>query len=445
MKQLTIKNASLLAVATASLATIATFSKSFVPFYLFGSSQIFLVSCLFGTILVIASRRELLTNATYATDVIILIGLLYSTVVACFFIYSFRMVPTTYLLGILILHAIFVTFGFAAARALRAVYAILLVQAAIVLIYIVQYAIRFGDPMRGGFLQDVFASGNDRYIAFHNNIGTALGIAALAGLGITSGRSKLLVLALIPFVLWFQFHIASRTSIAALACGLAFLAAAEISIRSKRRAFVGLIALTISGISAAGFFYWYALQDRNVSPVSPDAISRTIREIQSDNPGFRLQIWSRTWQRIATEPNRLPLGRGVGAYPLDEGHGAPDWLLRKTEAAGFYPHNIHLELLYETGIAGFATFTALALLPLLFSFKQWDKLSEAERAAVALYVFYLTSIQVSGSFAYSYDFQFFFGLVAGVVALKRLELGENGGVAMRSSTSILPEIEKSPT
>jgi O-antigen ligase len=186
---------------------------------------------------------------------------------------------------------------------------------------------------------------------------------------------------------------------------------------------VSFAVLAIVGAIAAGYFYTYALSDKDVSSVSPDAVSRTIREIQSQNPGFRLQIWSRTW-RIGTEPNRLLTGRGVGMYPLDEGHGAPDWLLRKTEGAGFYPHNIHLELLYETGILGSAVFAALALLPLFFSLKYWDKFSNAERAAISLYVFYLASIQISGSFAYSYDFQFFFGLAAGVVALKRMELAE---------------------
>jgi O-antigen ligase len=300
------------------------------------------------------------------------------------------------------------------------------------LIYIVQYTIRIGDPMRGGFLQDIFASGNDRYIAFHINIGTALGVAVLAGLGITSGRTRFVALALIPLVFWLQFYIAARTSIVALACGLAFLAGADVWIRSKRLALVCLVILAVSGAFTAKFFYSYAAQDRDVSLASPDAVSRTIREIQSHNPGFRLQIWSRTWQRITSEPNALLLGHGVGVFPIDEGHGAPDWLLRKTDAARFYPHNLHLELLYETGISGFLIFTVLTLLPLFFSLKHWDRFSAPERAAIALYVFYLVSVEISGSFAYSYDFQFFLGLAVGVVALKRMELTENGGVAMRS-------------
>src|SRR5262249_18481975 len=108
------------------------------------------------------------------------------------------------------------------------------------------------------------------------------------------------------------------------------------------------------------------------------------------------------------------------------------------------PHNVHLELLYETGIPGFLIFTALTLLPLFFSLKHWDRFSAPERAAIAIYVFYLVSVEISGSFAYSYDFQFFFGLAAGVVALKRRELVEASAGLMPPNASPLPEIQKTP-
>jgi hypothetical protein len=46
-------------------------------------------------------------------------------------------------------------------------------------------------------------------------------------------------------------------------------------------------------------------------------------------------------------------------------------------------------------------------------------LPDAEKAAMAMYVFSLASVALSGAFAYSYDFQFFLGLAIGVVALNR--------------------------
>lgn len=61
-----------------------------------------------------------------------------------------------------------------------------------------------------------------------------------------------------------------------------------------------------------------------------------------------------------------------------------------------------------------------------------------------LYVLNLVIVQTSGSFGYSYDIQFFFSLAAGVVALKRRELSETGGLAMRPDASPLPEIQKTP-
>ena len=49
----------------------------------------------------------------------------------------------------------------------------------------------------------------------------------------------------------------------------------------------------------------------------------------------------------------------------------------------------------------------------------WRALPAAEKSAIAMYVFSLASVAISGAFAYSYDFQFFIGLAIGVVALKR--------------------------
>ena len=132
-----------------------------------------------------------------------------------------------------------------------------------------------------------------------------------------------------------------------------------------------------------------------------------------------MQIWKRTIDHIASEPDRLLLGRGIGVYAIDEGFGPPNWLLKPAEGSKYYPHNIYLEVLYETGLAGLLPVIALTLLPLCISLGRWNKYGTADQAAILLYVFYLVAMLISGSFAFSYDFQFFLGLSIGVVALSR--------------------------
>src|SRR5438309_1656999 len=82
------------------------------------------------------------------------------------------------------------------------------------LIIIVQYTMRFGDPMRDGYLHDVFGVGiSGIFITFHQSIGLVLGLAALAAVGLTANRTRSLSFAALPFVLVFLFHIAARTAI----------------------------------------------------------------------------------------------------------------------------------------------------------------------------------------------------------------------------------------
>jgi len=223
----------------------------------------------------------------------------------------------------------------------------------------------------------------------------------------------------LPFIFLFLAHIAARGAMVALAFSLLFWAGATLWVRSRKFASAVLGTVIVIAVVASGLFYEYALRDKDVDKVAPEAVSRTIRA----HPQFRLQIWTRAIDRFASEPGRLPFGRGVGVFPIDEGYGPPNWLLRPTEGSKHYPHDVYLELLYEAGLAGFLVFATLALLPLFFSLRHWNR---------------------SGSFAYSYDIQFFFSLAAGVVALKRRKLSETGGLAMRPDASPLPEIQKTP-
>jgi O-antigen ligase len=405
----------------AATVTTAAFAKSFVPFYLIGSTPIFVITCLLGTLLLAISWREILKTAVHATDIVLALALLYGVVIANYLVYSSGQVAVTHLVGIVLFHCLFLVFGFAAARALVPIYVVLLAQAAVYSIFIAIYTLRFGDLMRNGFVQDVFGVGVPEMAnTFHQNMGAALALAVLAAFGFGARWIRLSALAALPLVLLLMFHIAARTALVSLLGSLIFRAWARLWVRSKRFALISLSVFLVSGTLASGLFYSFALQDKNVDSAAPDAVSRTIREIQSHDPALRLEIWARAWRRIAAEPDRLPFGHGIGTYSIDEGFGAPTWLLDKSTK--HYPHNAHLELLYETGIAGLLIFTFITLYPIVVALKFWNGLSTPQRAAVSLYVFYLLSVEISGSFAYSYDFQFFLALAIGVVGLRRREL-----------------------
>jgi O-antigen ligase len=433
-----------LAGLTAAVVTTATFAKTFLPFYLIGSTQIFTITSTFGIVLVAVNWRQLYDSASKVTDVIIVLGLLYGVTIISYLSSSYPVVPVTYLLGILIFHALFLIFGFAAARALRVVLLMLMGGAAVYLVVIARYTLLFGDLMRGGYLHDLFGVGVSAiFITFHLNIGNLLGLAALAALGLGSTRiRKILATGALLLVLIFMFHIAARTALVALLVSLIFLAGAALWVRSRKWALLSALAVLVAGALASGIFYQRALENIAVDALAPDAISRTIREIQDPRPLFRIQIWQRAWQRILSEPDRLLLGRGIGIYPVDEGFGAPDWLLRPTEGSKYYPHNVHLEMLYETGIVGLLLLGILSLFPLVSAIRRWPMLSLMERSAIAIYVFNLLSAELSGSFAFSYDFQFFFALAVGVIAANRLR----GTTAQPLLPSLRPaeEVQASP-
>ncbi len=412
----------------AAVVTTATFAKSFVPFYLIGSTPIFAATCLVGLVLVALNWRQFSDDAGYAVDVLIVMGLLYGTVAASYLVNSLHRVPATDLVGILVFHALFIVFGFAAARATKVVFAMLLAQAAIYLIVVIQYTIRFGDLMRDGYLHDIFDLGITSVFVttLHLQMGMSVALALLAALGLSSGHGRYLVLAMVPVAFWFMFHTAARTAMVALASSLAFLAFADLWGRSRRLAIASLITIVISAATAAVLFYNFALRDKAVDAIATDAFSRTVREIQSDDPGFRLPIWERTWQRIISDPAHIVLGKGVGSFAIDEGLGPPDWLIRKTEGARHSPHNIHLDMLYESGLLGMLMFTIVAAFPLVVSLRYWSLLSASEASVILMYIFWLVSEEISGGFAFTYDFQFFLALAIGVVAQKRKELAAAG-------------------
>jgi O-antigen ligase len=344
-------------------------------------------------------------------------------VVVNFLTHSLAQVPITYLAGILIFHGMFLVFGFAAARAMRAVLLVLVAGAAIYTAVIVQHSVRFGDVMRGNHINDIFGVGDPLlFNTFHQNIGIVLGLGLLAALGLVSSRGRLALAGIaVPILLVFLFHIAARAALVALVCSLLFLGFAACWVRWRKAAGLALAAAIVALTAASGILYRHGVADRDVDPVAADAISRTIRELHDSDPEFRMQIWSRALDHIVSEPQLLPFGRGVGMFPVNDGFGPPDWLLHPTRGSTHYPHNIYLEFLYETGIAGLLPFTFLSLFPLVASLRLWQRFSSAEKSVIAIYVFELVSSQFSGAFARSNMEQFFLALAIGVIALKRAE------------------------
>jgi O-antigen ligase len=412
----------LLTGVTAAAATTAAFAKMFLPFHMIGSTAIFVAASAIGAMLIIVCWRQLFEMADKVVEFLLVAGGFYILVIINFLILSRPNVPTTHLLGILVFHALFMLLGFATARALNVLLMMLLGAAAIYLIAILHYAIRFGDLEKHGYLQDIFGFGDPAvFNTFHQNIGFVFGLAVLAAFGLASPRiKKLASFSVLPITLLFLVYISARGALVAVVFSLIFWLSADLWLRSRKLGLIGVVAIVLAVAITSGFFYRYALHNKDVNARAPDAISRTIREIQDPNPGLRLQIWARAWDRVATEPSKLLLGRGIGIYPIDEGSGAPDWLLRPTEGSKNYPHNVHLETLYETGIVGLLLFSILTIMPLVWSLRRWSAFSSVEKAGVATYVFTLVSSELSGAFAYLYLLQFFLAIVVGTIALKRI-------------------------
>jgi hypothetical protein len=405
---------------TATIVTTAAFAKTFVPFYLIGSTAIFAATCASGAVLVAVGWRQICAMARKIPDVLVVLTAFYALVLVGFLIHSRPAVPITHVVGILAFHGLFMIFGFSAARAPKAVLGMLLCAAVIYLIVIVQYIARFGDLMQEGHLQDIFGLQDPEiFETLYQNIGIMLGLAALAGVGLSSNRiRRIFVIGALPLLLLFLFHISARGALVAFVCSLVFLAGAALWVRSKKLALFAAVIVFVAAIFASALSYQHALQSKNLGS---DTISRTIREIQHPTPGLRLDIWTQAWHRISSEPDRLLFGRGVGMYPVIESFGAPDWLLRKTEASRHYPHNVYLEMLYETGIVGLLLFGILTLLPLVLALGRWHLFSLVQKSAISMYVFHLISSQFSGSFAFGYLDQFFFAFAVGIVALSRTD------------------------
>jgi O-antigen ligase len=419
-------NTQTLARWTSATVTVAVLAKTFVPFYLIGSTAIFVATVAVGLVLVALSWRPIFDAAGRVPNALIVTALFYAMIVVSFLTYSHAAVPLTHLWGILIIHGIMLIFGFSAARALKMVLLVLFGAAAIYAALLALHAQRFGGVTKGINIDDIFGIGVPAiYITFHQNIGLVIGLGALAALGLVSNCIKqVFALFVAPVVMLLLFHIAARGALVSFAVSLVFWGLAACWVRSKRIAILSTTAIVIVATTISIVFYQRATHDHDINPAGLDAISRTIRELQDPNPGFRLPIWTRTLHAIVNEPDSLLFGRGIGMFPVNDGF-VPDWLLHPTEGSKHYPHNVHMEILYETGIAGLLLFSILTALPIITSLRRWSAFSSAEKSAVAIYVFTLATSEISGGFAYAYILQFFLALTVGVIALKNTSKIEN--------------------
>jgi hypothetical protein len=265
---------------TAAVVTTAAFAKTFLPFYLIGSTTIFVASCALGVPLVVVSWRPILNMAIKVADFFVILAVPCILIIANFLIFARPAVPTTHLAGILIFHASFIIFGFSAARALRAVLLTLLSAGVIYSIVLLQYVARFGDVVQRGYLQDVFGVGDPIVFGtFHQNIGIVLGFAALAGVGLASNRLRqICTMAALPLVGLIMFHISARGALVALICSLLFLVGAAFWVYSRRLALTAVLAVIITATSVSALLYQRAIHDKDLYKAT-DAFSRTVREI----------------------------------------------------------------------------------------------------------------------------------------------------------------------
>src|SRR5437870_4559993 len=102
-----------LAGLTAAIVTVAAFAKTFVPFYLIGSTAIFAGTSALGIVLAAVSWRPLCDSARNVVDILIVLALFYGAVIVSYSSHSRLAVPITHLLGILLFHAMFIIFGVA--------------------------------------------------------------------------------------------------------------------------------------------------------------------------------------------------------------------------------------------------------------------------------------------------------------------------------------------
>ena len=391
---------------TACLAGVAAFSKSFVPFQFFGSTEIFTVAVALAVLSVLLDWPAFWHRISQQRTVVFLVVLFLGLAAINFIFLSRDTVPDTYLIGMIGFSSLFLLLGIAASMAFRPVLMMLFCMAVIYFVYCLSFLAENGALYVNGHFGDVFNLQNWEFSSgtsvtqLYQNVGTFLGLGALSFWFLSERWShNIRVVSAIAVVSAFvAIIIASQARGAAV--GLMFASI----ISMTRRQFQSLV---IVAIAAALILLPIVLTiDIEHLPI----VQRTMNEIQSPQPGTRLSLLKFAYDQISNFPNMIWFGRGLGMFPVDLGASAPDWLL-SSNAASVYPHNPVVEALYELGIFGALVSVAIILAPIALAWRNFERC----RCEISFYVFVFSIYLTSGSLAYSNLFYFIYGVTMGKI------------------------------
>lgn len=401
------RRGSQVASLTACLAGIAAFSKSFVPFQFFGSTEIFAAAVVLAFLSTLLDLTPFWRRIANQDTMVLPVSMLFALAVISFIFLSRGKVPDTYLIGMIGFSSLFLLLGIAASMAFRSVLILLLCMAAIYFFYCLNFLIENGSLYINEQFGDVFDLQNWEFTSgssvtqLYQNVGTFLGLGALSFWFLSDRLSP---------------NTRAVSTIAVLSVFLAIIIACQ-----ARGAIVGLVlalmvstnrrqfrSLLIVGAVAALIVLPVVL---TVDIAHLPIVERTLNEIRSPQPGTRLSLLQFAYQEISSSPNIAWWGRGLGMFPVDLGARPPDWVLA-SNAASLYPHNPVVEALYELGILG-----ALATLTIILApFAAVRTKFEHCRAEMSFYVFALSIFLTSGSLAYSFFFYFIYGVTLGRIS-----------------------------
>jgi O-antigen ligase len=205
------------------------------------------------------------------------------------------------------------------------------------------------DWYQGSRIASTFTHPN--IFAFYLLTTTALIFALLASdhVALSPGRRKLLSLYLVPLLL---LLVMTKTRSAWAGCILLFLAYG--AVRDKRILVLSLALPLIALVVPA-------IRDRLTALGSGNDY---VGWVQSVNPyAWRQILWERAWPQILDRPF---FGYGLYSFPYYSPHFFPLESKRGVDA-----HNIYIQLMFETGFAGFIAYLWIFWRNVLFLLRYW--------------------------------------------------------------------------
>lgn len=408
---------------TAGLAGVAAFSKSFVPFHFFGSTEIFAVAVALAILGVLLDWRAFWWRISNQRTMVFLVALLFGLATINFIFLSRDTVPDTYLIGMIGFSSLFLLLGIAASMAFRSVLIILLCMAVIYFCYCLSFLVengalyvneRFGDVFD---LQNWEFSSGTSITQLYQNVGTFLGLGALSFWFLSErwSHNVRVVSAIVVVSAFLAIIIVCQARGAAVGLIIAS------TISMNRRQFRSL--LIVAAAAALILLPIVVIIDIEHLPI----IQKTMNEIQSPQPGTRLSLLKFVHDQISNFPDIIWFGRGLGMFPVDLGAKAPDWIL-SSNAASVYPHNPVIEAFYELGIFGVLVSLAVILAPIAAAWTNFERC----RCEMSFYLFVLSIDLTSGSLAYSYFFYFIYGVTLGKIS----DLGSESSRTSESNQTV---------